>query len=137
MANGLSLSPDYLAGLILRVRALMAREETAISDPAGNPSDDERPAVLQETDDDLSREALVEDIEMLDTDKKAELVALMWLGRGDAEPGDWERLFDTAYDRRETPTAEYLLGHPLVAEYWAVGLDALGLGSVTMDYRGR
>ena len=34
--------------LILKVRAVMAREATVISDPGGNASDDVGPAVLQE-----------------------------------------------------------------------------------------
>lgn len=137
MADELSLSHDRIASLIVRVRALMAHEETASPGSEAKPSDDDSTALLQETDDDLSRDSLMEDIESLDTEKQAELVALMWLGRGDAEPDDWDSLYETAYERHETPTAEYLLGHPLLAEYWAGGLDALGLGSVTMDYRGR
>ena len=35
-----------LEALILRMRVLMAREETDVSDPGGNPSDDEVPAAL-------------------------------------------------------------------------------------------
>ena len=137
MADELSLSPDEIASLIVRVRALMAREESAAPESDGSPSDDDSTALLRETEDDLSRDSLIDDIEALNTDKQAELVALMWLGRGDGEPDEWESLYETAYERHETPTAEYLLGHPLLAEYWAGGLDALGLGSVTMDYRGR
>lgn len=110
MANALFLSLDYIAELVLRVRALMAHEERAIPELGGNPGYDEGSAVLQETDDDLSRSSLLEDIETLDTDKHADLVAFMWLGRSDAEPEDWDSAYETACERHEASTAEYLLG---------------------------
>ena len=135
MSNNLSIAPDRIAALILRVRALMAREETVVPDPGGNPSDDERPSVLQECDDDLTRGELLREIDALDVDSQAELVALMWLGRGDAGPQDWESMVEMALERRETATGAYLLGHPLLAEYWASALDDLGYGSVTKDFR--
>jgi hypothetical protein len=137
MADELTISSEYVGRLLLKVRSLMAREETVIPDAAGNATDDERPAVLQETEDDMSREELIEEIAELDEDRQAELVALMWLGRGDAEAEEWESLVETARERRETPTHDYLLDHPLLAEYWASGLEALGYGSVVSYYESR
>jgi hypothetical protein len=57
-------------------------------------------------------------------------VALMWLGRGDGEPEEWDSLVQQAMERREVPTARYLLDHPLVAEAWLDALEALGYGSL-------
>jgi hypothetical protein len=51
----------------------------------------------------------------------------VWLGRGDAEPEDWEATVELARERRNTPVARYLLAEPLVAEYLVEGLDKLGL----------
>ena len=42
----LHIDPDYINLLILKVRALMAREETDVADPGGNPSDDEIAAAM-------------------------------------------------------------------------------------------
>lgn len=137
MTDELSLPEDYLARIILMTRALFAKEGTVTPDPGGNPTDDERPAVLQDAPDSPTREQLIEEIQGLDSERQNELVALMWLGRGDGDPEDWERLKGMAAERAEVPTEAYLLDHPLVAEYWAAGLDALGYGSVTMDYRGQ
>lgn len=128
----LTIDPDYVGRLIFKVRAVMAQEGTVMPEHGGNASDDEGPAVLQESAEDLSREEIVEEFEGLDTDHQAQLVALLWLGRGDAEPDDWPELIETALDRRETPTAEYLLDHPLLAEYWAEGLDKLGYTGVVV-----
>lgn len=121
-----SIIPDYLSRLILKVRAIQARE--APVDGAGsNPTDDNMIDTLQETPGDLSRAEVHEEIEGLDDRQKAELVALLWVGRGDAEPGDWEETVELARERRTGPTSTYLLGQPLVAEHWADGADRIGV----------
>jgi hypothetical protein len=56
-----------------------------------------------------------------------ELVALMWIGRGDAEPEEWEQTVKLAQDLKDGPTPRYLLRHPLVAENWAEGAAKLGI----------
>jgi hypothetical protein len=122
----LNIDIDYLHMLILKVRAIMAREETDIPDPGGNASDDEIPATLQDLADDLSREEVVEEIQGLSAEQQSELVALMWIGRDDGDPAEWADLVTQAGERRETPAEDYLLGHPLVADYWADGLERLG-----------
>ena len=62
--------------------------------------------------------------------EQAELVALMWIGRGDSEPEEWEELIKLAEERREVPTSDYLLDHPMVADHWAEALDKLGYGGI-------
>jgi len=125
MPTLLTIDTDYLGMLILKVRAVMAQEPTIASDPGDNPID-EGHAILKEEPDDLSLEEILEEIEGLDPDKQAELVALMWLGRGDAETEEWSELLRLAVERREAPTGPYLLDHPLLAEHWADGLEKLG-----------
>lgn len=133
MADELTQAPTDLANLIFHVRALMAREDTVIPDVGGNPADDPLPATLQETPGDLSRQELVARIDGLAEEQQDALVALMWVGRGDGEPEEWQDLLQMAAERRDGSTAEYLLGHPLVAEYWAAGLESLGHGSAVIS----
>ena len=83
--------------------------------------------------DDLSREEVVEEIQGLTPRQQAELVALMWLGRGDGEPEEWNELLARAIERREVPTEIYLLDHPLLAENWLDGMERLGLGGLVAD----
>jgi len=129
----LTIEPGYLRNLILRIRALMVKEDTVMPDTGGNATDDAGPEALQETPGDLNREEILEEFEGLNDDQRAELVALMWIGRGDADAGSWGETLQLARDRREGDTAEYLLGHPLVADYWAEGLDKLGHGSNVLE----
>ena len=126
----LTINQDYMATLMLRVRSLMAADEGETPETQDGFDDDEAPTLLEDGEEDLSREELVREIEGLDDDKQAELVALMWLGRGDGEAEAWAELTRLAAERRELPTAGYLLDHPLLADYWALGLDRLGYGSV-------
>ncbi len=122
----LSLSPEYIARLIVKLRAVQARVDVD-EDDGSNPSDDEAVQSLRETPDDLEREELPEEVRGTGRQAQAELVALLWLGRGDAEVDDWDELVVRAEERQENATEEYLLEQPLVAEYLAEGLEKLGL----------
>lgn len=126
----LSLSSAFLHELILKARAVMAAEGGVTPDEGGNPTDDETPATLQWDAANLTREELVEEIDALDETAQAELVALMWLGRGDDDPANWEAMTRLALERHVGSTSSYLLDHPLVADYWADGLDQLGYGTL-------
>lgn len=121
----LHVDPDYIERLIVKVRAVMAREATDISDPGGNDSDDAIPSALQELPGDLSREELIEEIQGLNDRQQAELVALMWIGREDGEPAEWQDYINRAIEGKTTPTEHYLLDQPLLAEYWSEGLERL------------
>jgi hypothetical protein len=83
--------------------------------------------VLQDSRGDLTRAEIRKQIEGLSEREQAELVALMWIGRGDAEPVEWENTVELARDLKEGPTPRYLLGHPLVAEHWEEGAARLGI----------
>ena len=129
----LTIHPGFLRTLILKMRALMAQEEMVSPDSGSNPSDDEGPATLQDTPDNLTRSELEEEIEDLEPDQQAELVALMWIGRGDMEPEEWEEAVELAAERHEGATAAYLLSHPHVADYLDEGVDRLLDGSDLME----
>jgi hypothetical protein len=81
--------------------------------------------LLQDDPTDLSREELREEIQGLDDRQQAELVALMWIGRGDAEPEEWESTVRLAQELKDGPTPRYLLRHPLLGEHWEEGATRL------------
>jgi hypothetical protein len=127
IAPNLSLPLDYLARLIVKTRGVQAKEAVADPDSGSNPIDDGMRDVLQDERSDLSREEIREEIQGLDPREQAELVALMWIGRGDAEPQEWEETVKLAEELKDGPTPRYLLRHPLVAEDWEEGAARLGL----------
>ena len=129
----LNLNPEFLRALLLKMRALMAQEELVSPDSGSNPTDDEGPATLQDDPDNLTRGEVVAAVEDLEPDQQAELVALMWIGRGDMEPEEWEEAKTLAVERHEGATADYLLSHPHVADYVEEGLDRLLDGTDLME----
>jgi hypothetical protein len=123
----LTISPDYLARLILKTRGVQAKEAVVDPQSGSNPIDDQMRDVLQDDQGDLSREEIREEIQGLDPRQQAELVALMWIGRGDADPEEWEKTIRLAHELKDSPTPQYLLRHPLVAEQWEEGAERLGI----------
>jgi hypothetical protein len=113
----LSITPEYLGRLIARVRGLQAREGLVDEDSGSNASDDRMVGALQDSDQDLSLVEIAQEIRGLNERQQAELVALLWVGRGDAEPEEWDA----------TVTERYLLTQPLTGEYWAEGAERLGV----------
>lgn len=127
------LNPELLQELIFKLRAVMAQEGLVSPDSGSNPTDDERPATLQEDEEDLTRAELETLIDDLEPDQQAQLVALMWLGRGDVEPEEFAEALTLAAERHEGATAAYLLAHPHVADYLEEGVDRLMDGTDLME----
>lgn len=63
----------------------------------------------------------------LNDDEKAHLTAVAWVGRGAFEPEDFDEAVATATSEATTPTADYLMGMPHLAENLEAGLEALGV----------
>ncbi len=129
----LTINSDYMRRIIEKMRAIMGREGSVMPDLGGNASDDERPLTLQEGPGDMLAQELVEEITALDVDHKHELVALMWVGRGDFGPQEWQEALELAEDRHTGSTARYLLSHPRVADQIANGLEELGFSHILQD----
>ncbi len=66
-------------------------------------------------------------IDRLNQDEQAELIALMWIGRGSFEAEDWEAARSTAEAEASTPCADYLIGTPHFPDHLESGAEALGL----------
>lgn len=111
--------------LVLRFNAVMAKEATDISDLGGNASDDEVAVTLQRTKGDLSRDEIRQEIESMNDEQKEGLVALFWIGRGDAEPGEWKQTKVLARQQHEGLVSHYLLGQPEVGEFLTEGLEKM------------
>ena len=111
MAVELTLSPDTIRMLAQKARAASTALDDAYED---------RGEAEVEFDPDL----LTDD---LNIDEAAELVALVWLGRGDFDAADYTQAVDEARDRAFAATSTYLLRMPMLADHLEGGLEALGL----------
>ena len=66
-------------------------------------------------------------LEGMNEDELADLVALVWVGRGDFEPEEFEDARRTAMEQATIPTNDYLKGVDHLAEHLEAGLDAMGI----------
>jgi len=66
-------------------------------------------------------------IDRLGIDEQAELTAVMWIGRGSFEAEELGEAIETARREATTPTADYLIGTPHLADNIEAGLEALGV----------
>jgi hypothetical protein len=82
--------------------------------------------LAEEKADNLMAEELSELINDLNVDEAAELIALMWIGRGDYDASEWAEALAEARQRGNKRTAKYLLGMPMLGDWLEEGLEAVG-----------
>lgn len=121
----LTLPLQKLAFLIEKFREYEA-EVPADSD-ASDSTDDRESGILLDTPDNSTGQELRDAIDGLNQDEQEELLALMWVGRGDFEAAEWPRALAQARETRDSREADYLLGTPLMADYLDAAADTLGL----------
>jgi hypothetical protein len=121
----LEIAPEKVAHIIIKAREFDAKVEPVIPGE-GSGSDGEPDDVLESLPNDTTRPELASFINALNDDEKAHLVALMWVGRGTFEAGEFDEAVETARQENINSTSSYLIGTPLLADYLEEGLDKLG-----------
>ncbi len=122
----LSINPETVCFIILRARDFQAKEAVEIPEPPLSTGDHWALQVLADHNEDLDLAEVRSVVADLEPDQEAQLVALMWLGRGDYTLEEWDAAVGEARDSLTDHTAEYLLAHPLVADFLEEGLDLHG-----------
>jgi Protein of unknown function (DUF3775) len=125
-ASTLGISSEKVCYIIAKARQFEAKDVVADPDSGSNPTDDGVVSVLEDQPDDPVYEELTAFIAGLDEDEQIDLIALTWLGRGDASVEEWNDLRSEAARRRNERTAAYLLGLPLLSEHLQEGLSQFG-----------
>ena len=119
---------ETLAFIIVKAREFDAEvpiepDAATGSDP---PDDDER-QVLFDTPDNPTEQELRDAIGGLGDLERQELLALMWLGRGDYDAENWREALQQSGETMTANFTDYLLGTPLLGDYLEEGAVALGL----------
>ncbi len=123
----LSISLEKVCILIAKAREFETKDVVTIPDEASNPTDDRMIEVLEDRpNEDAVLQELRSIIGDMSEDEQIDLVALAWLGRGDAGAEGWEELRSEAALAHNTRTASYLLAMPLLPTYLQDGLAELG-----------
>ena len=123
----LEISLDKVCYVIVKAREFDVKEAATDEDSGSNAADDDMRDVLEDHGDDPVESELIGFIHAMTDDEQIDLVTLMWLGRGDSTPDEWQSLRQDAIDARNDRTAEYLLGNPLLGDHLEEGLAKLDL----------
>jgi hypothetical protein len=123
----LTISLEKLAYIVEKAREYDAEvAPEALEEEGSNPTDDDSRAILEDTPDNPTVQELRDAIDSLNTDQREELLALVFLGRGDFDAKAWREALRQARDTADVHETDYLLGTPLLADYLEEGLEALG-----------
>ena len=126
LAPELTLKPQTAFYIVLKARAFDAKVARPDGVDASNPADDQNVDVLLFQGDDATEQELVAAIRTLNDDERLDLIALIWIGRGDFTFDEWAEARGAArlINREQTP--HYVLQIPLVSDYLEEALSELG-----------
>jgi hypothetical protein len=116
-----------LAYIVEKAREFDAEVPADADEGGSNAADDGEREILLDTPDNPTFEELRGAIEGLNSDEQEELLALIWVGRGDFSAKEWREAMAEARRTRTATEADYLIGTPLLADYLEEGVAALGL----------
>jgi hypothetical protein len=122
----LNINPEIVCAIIQKCHEFHAKEGVVFPQTDNNEDSDWAMQVLANHADDPTYRELRYAIDDLDSEHQIELVALMWLGRGDFTLDQWDEALNESKERLTSRTAEYLIGTPLVADYLEEGLAVHG-----------
>ena len=121
--------PAKLCFVVIKAREVHAKVE--VENPvepenretASDAVDDGFRAILEDYASDATYQELKEFLDGLNADERIEILALVWLGRGDYTIEDWDQALKDAAGSANQSETEYLMGTPLLADYLEEGLS--------------
>jgi len=122
----LNISSENVCFIIVKARELDVQDVVTDPDSGSNATDDQMASVLEAHSDDPTLEELRTFINALSDEEQTDLVALMWLGRGDGDLDNWRDLRSEAERAHNNRTASYLIGTPMLADYLEEALSQFG-----------
>jgi hypothetical protein len=125
----MDIAVETVTDIVMRLRAIEVKEGNTDPDSGSNPTDDGATDVLISGTDDATESEVRGLIAGLDDDSRAELLALLYVGRGDMEPEEWGEAVRFAREREAAGegAVKELLGAPDAGDLLEEGLDAMGL----------
>jgi hypothetical protein len=129
----LSISSEKVCFLIVKAREFDVQDLEADPDSGSNATDDQMVDVLEDHADNPVVQEIMTFVDEMSDDEKADVMALMQLGRADGTMEDWEALRDQAFREHGERTGAYLMGHPLLADYLEEALAQFGFSCAEFE----
>jgi len=129
----MDLAVDKIRSLIVEARRFDVKEGATDPDSGSNPIDDGQTDVLaDEPSDEGGADGTEAEfrgmVDAMNDDEAADLLALLYVGRGDHDVDEWDTARQLAGERNAASDdlSDYLLGIPNLGDLLEEGLDAMG-----------
>lgn len=123
----LDINREIICRLIIMAREFHGQDAVIIPEEPAYPSGDWGRQMLESHREDATFQEFRSIVLDLEPDQQHQLVALMWLGRGDYTLEEWSDAVEYAAENASPNTAQYLMAHPLLADYLEEGLELHGI----------
>ena len=127
MDLAMAVPKQKLAYIIEKAREFDVQVDQDDPNSGSNPSDDMEVAVLEATPDNPAEDELTAALANLNDDELTELLALLWVGRGDYDRASWRVAIRQAREAKNKRIVRYLVGTPMLGDLIAEGLAELGV----------
>ncbi|TVS09945.1 MAG: DUF3775 domain-containing protein [Gammaproteobacteria bacterium] len=122
----LAVPPDDVLRLTQLAREFHAQDAVVMPDTPGSLADEWPHGALAGHESDASLDEFRSIVRDLEPDQQMQVVALLWVGRGDYDVEEWEQAVSDARDAWNPRTADYLIAHPMLADQIEEGMQLLG-----------
>ena len=123
----MQLPVKTLAFIIEKAREFDAQVDEDDPDSGSNAIDDRMVAILEDAPDNPVEQELMAALGNLDDDALTELLALLWVGRGDFDRESWSDALRQAREAKNKRIVRYLVGTPMLGDLIEEGLAELGV----------
>ncbi len=127
MELALALPVQKVVYIIEKAREFDAQVDEDDPDSGSNPSDDMEVSILEATPDNPTEDELTAALANLNDDELTELLALLWVGRGDYDRASWREAVRQAREAKNKRIVRYLVGTPMLGDLIEEGLAELGV----------
>ncbi|WP_052117611.1 DUF3775 domain-containing protein [Legionella norrlandica] len=123
----LNINPETVCLIIAKAKEFHAKEEVTFSEQTPDSEYEyDWSQILADHVDDLSYIEVSKAIEGLDPNQQTDLLALMYIGRGDFDVSEWSAAHREASNNLLPNLTDYLFSKPLIAYYLEKALESLG-----------
>lgn len=122
----LRISSEKVCAFIEAARELAGKVPSTAGDRTTTGDDSRLVTIEDYPGDDERRREMVEFIAGLNVEEQTDLLALIWLGRGDYDLAEWADALEEAEARIAARDPDYMIGDAALPEYLGGGLEAFG-----------
>jgi hypothetical protein len=123
----LRISSEKVCALIEAARELAGIVPSTAGDHTTTGDDSRLVTMEGDPDNNVRRREAIEFVAGLNVEEQTDLLALIWVGRGDYEIDDWDEAVAEAEARIAARDPDFMLGDSALPDYLGGGLEAFGV----------